>query len=179
MRDPGTRLIGRYLRACGKRWLEVADILDDVETLEPAGQTIPGSELAEKDKAALSRAVKRQVERYAPSQAYPSRGRPRRIEDQHATVRRFAEYRRAVVLVEHDVTELLKTRLVPGIDYAKYKAAARQMLGRLWRGEPASAREFAQQRAELVKKGLNSTLAKAVQALVRRWFARRSESNES
>jgi transcriptional regulator with XRE-family HTH domain len=132
-KNPSVKTIALFLRACGARWHQVTDLLEYAEPVEIDTKPIDDSEFDFRDKQRLEQAVEKQVRKYEVKLASPVGSRPEHPARQPETVRRLRNYRIVANIVEQEVAELLADRPVVSIEYPRYKAVAREVVGLLWR----------------------------------------------
>ena len=136
--NPSVDTIGRFLRACGAFWGEIAGVLEGCEPVEIDTKPIKDSEFDVRDKQRLEWAVERQVRKFETKLAAPIGGKPLHPGKQAETVRKLRNYRMVANIIEQAVAELLSKRPLPTIEYPRFKMIAREALGLLWREVRAS-----------------------------------------
>lgn len=131
--SPSIRSVRRFLRACGARWYQVAAVLDAEESEPLDLRPVDAAALAEADNRKVKERITREVERYELRQPSTFHAKPEHPAKQKQSAERFRRYRVVANLVEQGVLELLRDCDITVLLYPWYRAAARQLLGRLWR----------------------------------------------
>jgi len=131
--NPSLDTIGRFLRACGASWGEVTAVLDRGEPVEIDTKPIADTEFEARDKQRLEWAVEKQVRKFETKLARQVATKPLHPRKQSEAVRKLRNYRMVVSIIEEAVAKLLADKPVVSIEYPRYKAAAREVLGFLWR----------------------------------------------
>ena len=131
--NPSLDTIGRFLRACGASWGEVTAVLDRGESVEIDTKPIADTEFEVRDKQRMEWAVEKQVRKFETNLARPIGAKPLHPKKQAEAVRKLRNYRMVVSIIEEAVAGLLADKPVVSIEYPRYKAVAREVVGLLWR----------------------------------------------
>ena len=133
IRNPSLGSIALFLRACGARWSEFTDLLEQVPVPEIDMAAIEDSGFPDQEMERVKQATEREVGKFSRKLAFPIGALPVAPDRQRQVAARLRNYRIAVNIIEQAVFEMLRdTKLSPS-QYAHYRAVARAALGCFWR----------------------------------------------
>ncbi|MEO0108681.1 MAG: helix-turn-helix transcriptional regulator [candidate division WOR-3 bacterium] len=137
---PGLFVIARFLRACGARWYQITDILEQAWDLPPDTSALCTSELAPEAQVLLRERVTRQAEAYERTLRHAEQGRVYSPEQQQVMASRQRSYRLVVEVVEEAVRARLQRAGLARSWHALYHSVALQVTGWLWQEAKSSAK---------------------------------------
>lgn len=184
---PTIPTIDRFLRACGARWMQLADVLDGVDSvplnLKPPGRVA----LSDTAKEQAHAATAREARHYEREEARPVQAEPPKKEEVIRRADRLRNYRLVANVIEQAVGQMLRETPLPPLHYSLYYAVGRHLLGMLWRAVRTErgrqelvasapilperlARRLEQKDKDWTEQRLDLELTARVQALVLAWF---------
>jgi transcriptional regulator with XRE-family HTH domain len=140
VRKPSLELIAGYLRACGARWSELADILERTDSVPIETGAIDELDRTQSEKDKLKARVQGQVDNYCLKLPYRANMKPIHPDQLTSVGKRLRNYRLMVNLVEEAVLRELRYEKLTVITSHKYTDVARSIVGLLWRNAKASSR---------------------------------------